>query len=271
MDDQRLGAAVRAVRIRRRLRQTDVALAAGVSRTSVSRIERGHVGTLAVDTLRRVAGVLDVRIDLIARWRAGELDRLLNARHSRLHELVAGRFRELPGWVIEPEVSFAFGWERGIVDILAFHGATGTILVIELKTDIADVNELAGTLDRKRRLGPRIAAGHGWLVRPGTQASAWLIVAESTVNRRRVAAHRSMLRAALPSDGRTITGWLMAPAGTVRALSFWSDAHPGNVGSGLRPIRRVSGPRAAMVHAQDGPARPSRRARTRSNVPPVGI
>jgi hypothetical protein len=42
----------------------------------VSLIERGHLDTLSLRTMRRVAAVLDVRLDLVARWRGGELDRL---------------------------------------------------------------------------------------------------------------------------------------------------------------------------------------------------
>jgi hypothetical protein len=37
--------------------------------------------------LRRIAEALEMRVDVTVRWRAGELDRLLNARHSALHEL----------------------------------------------------------------------------------------------------------------------------------------------------------------------------------------
>src|SRR4051795_13346819 len=141
MDDLRFGAAVRQVRIRRDLRQLDLARLAGISRATVSRIERGHLGSLSVDTVRRVAGALDIRVDLIARWRSGDLDRLLNSRHSRFHELVARRFASLPGWTARPEVSFAHYADRGVIDILAFHAASAMVLVIELKTDIADVNE----------------------------------------------------------------------------------------------------------------------------------
>src|SRR2546422_9684307 len=99
MDDLRLGSAIRQIRLRRGLRQSDVAGLAGVSRATVARIERGHIGTLRVEVLRRVAVALDVRIDLVARWRAGDLDRLFNARHSQFHERVAIRFQELSGWI----------------------------------------------------------------------------------------------------------------------------------------------------------------------------
>jgi transcriptional regulator with XRE-family HTH domain len=138
VDDQRLGAAVRAVRIRRRWRQADVAQAARVSASTISRVERGHVDSLTLEVVRRITAALDIRVDLIARWRAGDLDRLLNARHSGLHEQVARMFRdELPAWVIEPEVSFAVYGERGVIDVFAWHPARRALLVIELKTDMA--------------------------------------------------------------------------------------------------------------------------------------
>ncbi|HEX5826481.1 MAG TPA: helix-turn-helix transcriptional regulator [Candidatus Limnocylindrales bacterium] len=41
MDDVAIGRLVRLTRVRRRLRQEDLALAAGVSRATVSRLERG--------------------------------------------------------------------------------------------------------------------------------------------------------------------------------------------------------------------------------------
>lgn len=107
MDDQRVGSALRAVRMRRRFRQSDLGALAGVSRTTILRLERGHIGSLTVDTLRRVAGALDVRIDLTARWRAADLDRLLNARHSALHEQVAGCFVTCQGG--SPSLSVVMG------------------------------------------------------------------------------------------------------------------------------------------------------------------
>jgi transcriptional regulator with XRE-family HTH domain len=239
MDDIRLGAAIRQVRIHRRWRQADLAGAAGLSRASISRIERGHVGSLSLSSLRAVAAALDVRVDLRAMWRGGDLDRLLNARHSRLHELVARRFAGLPGWITEPEVSFSIYGERGIVDIIAWHPVRKALLVIELKTDIADVNELVGTIDRKRRLADRIARDRGWDVPKGTAASVWVIIAAGRTNRRRVHAHEAMLRAAFPLDGRAIGRWLAKPVGVVRCLSFWPDAHSGNARHGIVPTRRV--------------------------------
>lgn len=237
MDDLRLGSAIRLVRHRRGLRQVDLAKLAGVSQPVVSRLERGHAGLQSIDTVRAVAAALDMRVDLVARWRAGDLDRLLNRGHSGLHEAIARKFQdELPAWILAPEVSFAIYGERGVIDILAWHPGRRGLLVIELKTDLADINELVGTLDRKRRLARQVAAERGW---DPVTVSAWLIVADSRTKSSRVQAHASMLRAAYPGDGRTMRSWLRDPARAVGSLSFWTDIPRATGSQTAGSIRRV--------------------------------
>jgi hypothetical protein len=85
-----------------------------------------------------------VRIDLVARWRGGDLDRLVNARHAALHEAVGRTLSEVAGREYAPEVSFSVYGERGIIDILAWHGASRALLVIELKTEIVDRRRSSG-------------------------------------------------------------------------------------------------------------------------------
>ena len=217
---------------------------AGVSQGMVSRIERGHFEGVTIDALRRVAAALDIRIDVIARWRAGDLDRLLNRGHSAMHEAVARRFGSLPDWISEPEVSFAIVAERGVIDILAWHPKRRALLVIELKTEIVDVNELVGTLDRKVRLATRVARERGWLGPDGDRVtvSTWLIVADTRTNRRRVAAHATVLRSRFPVDGRSMDGWLADPDHQIAALSYWTLPAAGTAagtGRGSRGTRRV--------------------------------
>ncbi len=222
MDDLRLGAAIRRVRHRRGWTQSQLAARARVSSSLVSSVERGHVDSVALGTLRRIAGALDIRDDLTARWRAGDLDRLLNARHAELHESVAREFvSRFPSWTLAPEVSFSIFGERGVIDVLGWHARTGAVLVIELKTDIVDVNELLGTADRKRRLAAAIARERGWT--PRGPASLWVVVAEGRTNRRRLDDHRAVFRNALPADGRAMRTWLKAPAEPIAGISSWSD------------------------------------------------
>jgi transcriptional regulator with XRE-family HTH domain len=126
MDDMRVGAAFRAVRLRRRWRQQDVADRAGVARSLVSDLERGHFGSVPLARIRAVAATLDIRIDLLTRWRGGELARLLNARHSALNDSVASYLGGLEAWRFAPEVSFSIFGERGSIDILAYHVLSGS-------------------------------------------------------------------------------------------------------------------------------------------------
>lgn len=243
MTDQQFGSLIRAVRIRQRWRQSDVASRSGVSQASVSRIERGHLGRLSVDTVRKVAAALEIRADFHGRWRGGDLERLISARHSALSESVVRAFPR-PGWRIAPEVSFSIYGERGIIDLLAWNPTQRILLVIELKTEIVDVNELVGTFDRKVRLGTRIAREHGWAIEPDTTVSGWMIVTDSRTNRRRLQAHTAMLRAAFPIDGRAIRPWLRMPSGSIRCLSFWSlTRRPGGAA-----VKRVSQRRTASMN-----------------------
>lgn len=229
--------AVRAVRVRQRKRQADVARSARVSRTTVGRIEHGLVDTVSLRTLRRVCATLEMRVEVQARTRGADLDRMLSARHSQLAEsVIRTPRRDNPDWHFLPEVSFAIWGERGVVDILAWHPGRRALLVIELKTEIVDVGELIGTLDRKRRLGREIAAGYGW--DPAT-VSAWVIVAAGRTNERRIAEFRSTLRAAYPDDGRRTHGWLSRPIGSVAALSIWPAAASGAPRSAPRRVRRA--------------------------------
>ena len=239
MDDVRIGRPIRAVRIRKGWRQEDLAGEAGVSQDAVSRLERGQLGGMTVDSIRAIGKAINMLIDLTPRWEGGEMDRLLGWRHSALGDAVARRFAAMPGWAIAPEVTFSIYGERGAIDLLAWHAATRTLLVIELKTEIVDVQELLGVLDRKRRLAPKIGAERDWVP---LAVAAWVIIAEGRTNRRRVDGHRAVLRAALPADGRTMRTWLAAPAGQVAALSFWPRNDGARTTKRLDPVRRVRKP-----------------------------
>lgn len=218
MDDLRVGAVIRAIRIKRRWRQIDLAARAGVSASVISDIERGHLDGIPLRTIRRATAAVDVRLEYVARWRGGELDRLLNARHSAMHESMALHLATMPDGQAAPEVSFSIYGERGVVDVLAWHARTSTALVIELKTDIVDVRELLGSLDRKRRLASTIAHERGWGAR---NMGVWLVILDSSATRRRFDAHRAVFSAALPDDGRRLRGWLREPRDGIAAASFW--------------------------------------------------
>ena len=239
VDDQRVGWTLRTIRAKKRWRRADLATRAGVSRLVVMRIERGRLAGVPMEKVRRVATALDARIDMVVRWQGGDLDRLISARHAAMHEMMARFFAERAPWIAEPEVSFSIWGERGTVDILAWHPPAKAFLVVELKSELVDLNELLGTLDRTRRLAMQIAIARGLVP---VVVGVWVVVADSRTNRRAVAAHSAAIRSKLPIDGRGIGRWLHHPDGELAALSFLPSVHGTHLGPGIAPLKRVVRP-----------------------------
>jgi transcriptional regulator with XRE-family HTH domain len=235
MEDLRLGATIRAARIKRGWRQSDLAAKARVSQMTVSRVERGQIPELTLAMLRRVAAALEIRLELLPRGQGAELDRLLSARHSALHESVAKALAsDFPDWARASEVSFSIWGERGVIDLLLWHPKHRALLIIEFKTELVDVGDLLGTMDRRRRLAAQIVKSRGWYPKV---VATWVILSASRTNARRVAEHRTALRGAFPDGAREIRRWLRDPVGSVAALSTWKVAEV-RVSAPTRRVRR---------------------------------
>jgi transcriptional regulator with XRE-family HTH domain len=266
VDCRRVATTFRAVRIRRALTQEDVARRARVHRSTVSRLERGFCSTLTLDTIDRVCAVLEIRLDLLPRWRGGDLDRLLNAGHAGLHEEVAHFLTSVGGWVVVPELTYSVFGERGAIDLFCWHAATRSVLVIELKTELVDINDLLSSMDRRIRLAWRIARDRGWQPR---SVSAWVIVAGGTTNRRRLVTHETVLRSAFPESGLTMRSWCRRPSDPVRGLSLWSSASPQHVRRARSTPKRVRHSRGTVREREleaENSRTPSPGPSTRPNV-----
>jgi transcriptional regulator with XRE-family HTH domain len=234
VDDRRVGRLIRAARHRHGWRQVDVEAACGVDQTSVSLIERGHLRSFTLDTLTRVAEAVGVRLELQPRLTAAEVACLLDAGHARLVEQVVALLQRA-GWEVHVEFTFSHDGERGSVDVLAWRAATRTLLIVEVKTRLLDVQELLATLDRKCRLVPRLISSEGpW--RP-VSVGRLLVVEESSVARRIVTAHAATFGVALPARSRSVRVWITAPAGDLAGLWFVSGTNGGRTDR-RRPGRR---------------------------------
>jgi hypothetical protein len=203
-----------------------------VSRSEISRIERGLGAGVTAATLIRVAAALDARLDIALRWRGEALDRLLDSAHARLVEQVVSLLSG-NGWDVAIEVSFAIGGERGSIDVFGRHRATGTLLVAEVKSVVPDNQAMLFVLDRKVRLAPRIAATRGWA--SSGPVARLLVIAEGTTARRRVAALASTYANVLPARGAAVRAWLRAPDGPIAGLLFLP------FGTGARVSRPATG------------------------------
>lgn len=117
VDDQRIGRALRVLRHRRELRQSDVAIAANVSQSLVSDIERGRLTGVTHGALRRVFAAVDAGYEGTVLWRGPGLDRLLDADHASLVGVAAERLTRL-GWNAIVEATYAVYREQGSIDVL---------------------------------------------------------------------------------------------------------------------------------------------------------
>jgi transcriptional regulator with XRE-family HTH domain len=207
MRDEEVGAVLRAVRHRRGLRQSDVGRRARMARSRLTGIERGDLSDVPLGVLRAYASVLGVRIDLLACWHGADLARLLDADHARLQEAWKRRLQR-QGWQTRAEVTFSHFGERGSYDLLAFEPASRTLLVVEVKTVVADLGGLLRQVDVKERLAVNLAARPiGWQPRCVVPC---LIVADTRTNRRRLAEHEALLdRYAV--RGHAAIAWLRQP------------------------------------------------------------
>lgn len=227
MDDATAGRALRALRVRRGWRQVDLAAAARVSQSVVSRAERGRIDTLPLRTSRALFGALDAGCNLAPWWRSGQMDRLLDEDHAGL---VAGAIDWLGqrGWSVSTEVTFSIYGERGSIDLLATRRSDEAALVVEVKTRLMSVEELLRTLDRKLRLATRIVEEReGWVP---SVIGRLVVLTEDSTNRRRVD-RAAVLNSALPLRGRAVAAWLHAPRERAAGLVFLSLSH---AGTGIR-------------------------------------
>jgi transcriptional regulator with XRE-family HTH domain len=257
MSDVRIGHALRVLRHNRGWRQVDLAREAGVSAPTVSRLESGRLASVTVAVARRVFDALDARLDVRVLWHGGELDRLVDRRHAAMAEAVSARLRA-GGWTVAAEATFSIYGERGSVDILGWRPGPNAVLVVELKTELTDLQALISGVDRKRRLAPLIARERGWT--PTTVVGTWVLVLDTRTNRRRLAAYSSLLRSTFPVDGRGVDAWLRAPGAPLAALGFLTNVrHAGlaDVSSGrVRATSRMGHSRRERLAGTERPERP---------------
>jgi transcriptional regulator with XRE-family HTH domain len=223
MNASRVGRVLRAVRLHLQMSQQSIADKAHVSQSVYSRAERGEFEGMTVGSLDRVVSALGCALLLDVRFRGGMGDRLADAAHAALVDLVVGVLRRA-GWRIELEFGFNVFGDRGSVDILAWHATTRTLLIVEVKSRFTDLQAMLLSIAGKVRLVPDVARKElGW----NALAVGRVVVAYGTTeNRSILAAHGSTFDTALPARARAIRSWLRVPSGPIAGVWLVS---PGTV------------------------------------------
>jgi transcriptional regulator with XRE-family HTH domain len=236
MDPVRFGSDVRLLRRRRQWTQERLAREARMPRWVVSAVERGRGDRMPLHRLAAIAAALGAYLSVRLLLDGERLDRLRDLRHAATVERMVGRLlRE--GWEVATEVSFRVFGERGSIDLLAFHAATGSLLVIEVKSLVPDIGGMLMTLDRKARLATQLATARGWIP---TSTSRLLVLAEGRTSRRRVLEHAVTFQAAFPLRNREVKRWLRRPVGSMSGLLFLPSDQPAG---GRQPLSAAIGPR----------------------------
>jgi len=249
VDGLRFGRQFRALRVRHERRQVDVARDSGLSRSLIASVDRGEIGGVTVGALVRAAQALGADVDLRLRWRGEQLDRLVDEAHAALVDATVTLLVRW-GWKVEVEVSFAIWGERGSVDVLAFHPATGAVLVVEVKSVVADTQATLHGLDRKARLARDMVRDRPWDLR---HVSRLLVVGATATSRRRIARLAGTYDVALPARGTTVRRWLRNPATPIAGLlfvSFGSQRGATRRSPARERVRRPRGPNRAGDRGQ---------------------
>jgi transcriptional regulator with XRE-family HTH domain len=215
MDASSVGEVLRAVRHHLGLTQRAVAARAGVSQSVYSRAERDRLTGLTVGTLERIAGSMGATISIAIDYRGGLADRLVDAAHSTLVEFVVGFLRS-HGWQVELEFSFNVFGDRGAVDVLAWHDATRTLLIVEVKSRFTDLQALLISMSRKLRVVPNAVRDElGW----DAATIGRLVVAYGTAeNRSIIDRHAAIFDTSFPSRATEIRRWLRTPDGVLSGV-----------------------------------------------------
>jgi transcriptional regulator with XRE-family HTH domain len=216
-DDLRIGVAIRRCRERSGRRQVDIADEVGVTRQCVSRLERGHVESFTVHTVRAIAAAVGVDLPFAPRGQGAQLDALVDEEHSLMVDAVVTHL-VAAGWETMVEFSFNDYGDRGSVDVLAWHAERRALLVVETKSRLANLQETCRSLDTKARLVPRLAGlARGW--RPAV-VGVVLVVAESSRERAAVARRAAIFASSFPVRNVELRDWLGRPDRPVRGLWF---------------------------------------------------
>jgi len=247
VDDRRIGAILRVLRRRLGLRQVDDAARAGVSPQTISLIERTQVDRLSLRTIRAVFRAVGAEFNGDVRWRGPELDRVLDETHATLVGRFVGVLQDL-GWQTAVEVTFSRYGERGSIDILAWHPTLRALLIVEVKSTLASIEELLRRLDVKVRLAGGMA-GDLFGARP-LSVSRLVVLRDHSTERARASRQSRVFSVALPMRGREVTGWLRRPAAEMAGLLFLSNTN----GRGGRPQPLIATISASASHGFTQPS-----------------
>lgn len=191
----RLGAEVRAARLRRRMTQVQLGARVGLSQSAISRAERGLGGGLTLDAWQRIA--IALAITLRISLQRDPLGETTDAGHLAMQELVlrTGRAAGYRG-LVELPTKPAEPWRS--IDVVLADDAHARLIVTECWNTIGDLGAAVRTSARKQVEAAALAVGR-WGERPHRVGLVWVVRATAR-NRALLARYPEVFAARFPGS-----------------------------------------------------------------------
>lgn len=197
-----IGSAIASIRDTIGWTQAELGDRVGQTQGWVSRVENGRIEDLTFASAERLLAALGARLIVtVDAPYLGDRRRQREPAHSRMAAYVGARLAR-SGWQVASEVEVGGDWSRGWIDVLAYHAATGMLLVIEIKTEIHDLGAIQRTLGWYEREAWQAARRLGW--RPRCVVSGLLLLA-SEANDLRCTANRDVFDAGFAGRARDLS------------------------------------------------------------------
>lgn len=192
-----LGAELRRSRLRRRMTQEQLGTRAGVSRASVSRIERGLGGGQTLDTWQRVG--LAAGTPLIVKLQRDPLQQTVDAGHLAIQELVL-RLGRRTGIVRSFELATRPNEPWRSTDVGLRDDRRHVLLLVECWNTFGDIGAAVRSTTRKVVDAGQLAVAVGG-EQPYRVASLWVVRA-TTRNRQLVGRYPEVFASRFPGSSR---------------------------------------------------------------------
>jgi transcriptional regulator with XRE-family HTH domain len=216
---------------------------AGMSQSMVSLIENAKQPDLTFATADALVAALGGRLSIaVDAPYLGDRRRQREPAHARLEAHVARRLRDA-GWEIRTEVEVGGDRSRGWIDVIAWHGSSRVLLVIELKTEIHDLGQIERSLGWYERECRTVASRERW--RPSRVVGCLLLLA-TDANDARGAENGPSIAGGFPLRSRHLDALVRGAPGDIPAGRAIAMVDPRS--------RRVDWIRALRVDGRSRPA-----------------
>jgi len=182
----------------------------------------------------------------------------MDARHAALVEQVVARLAPL-GWEVTVEYTFSRFGDKGAVDVIGWRAQERALLLVEVKSELDNLQNMLSVLDRKTRLVPALLAlERDWRA---AVVGAILVMPDRSTFRDGIARFRATFAAALPSRNVEIRRWLAQPGpGPLRGTWFLRLSGPSILVEGRGGPRRIRASRGSATAPNPGPTKREPRA-----------